>query len=32
MQRLLHALHYITTEGVQAFDSLEDMVSTLKSA
>ena len=32
MQRSLHALHYITTEGVQAFDSLEDMVSTLKSA
>ena len=30
MQKSLHGLDYITTDGVQAFDSLEDMVSTLK--
>jgi len=30
MQKSLHGLHYITTDGVQLFDSLEDMVSILK--
>ena len=32
MQKSLDGLHYITTDSVQAFDSLEDMVSTLKGA
>ena len=32
MQKSLHGLDYITTDGVQAFDSLDDMVSTLKAA
>ena len=32
MQKSLHGLDYITTDGVQAFHSLEDMVSTLKAA
>ena len=32
MQKSLHGLDYITTDGLQAFDSLEDMVSTLKAA
>ena len=32
MQKSLHGLDYITTDGLQAFDSLEDVVSTLKAA
>ena len=32
MQKSLPGLDYITTDGVQAFDSLEDIVSTLKAA
>lgn len=32
MQKSLHGLDYITTDGVQAFEALEDIVSTLKAA
>ena len=32
MQKSLHGLDYVTTDGVQAFDSLEEMVSTLTAA
>ena len=32
VHKSLHGLDYITTDGVQAFDSLDDMVSTLKAA
>ena len=32
MQKSLHGLDYITTDGVQAFESLEDIVITLKAA
>ena len=32
MQKSLHGLDYITTDGVQAFEVLEDIVSTLKAA
>ena len=32
MQRSLHGLDYMTSDGVQAFESLEDIVTTLKAA
>ena len=32
MQKSLHGLDYITTDGVQAFETLEDIISTLKAA
>ena len=32
MQSSLHGLDYMTTDGVQAFESLEDIVTTLKAA